>query len=124
MVQGQETGYKFSNANARRHILNLSYEEIWKTNKITVSKRLFGVSTSNINLKIGQWGCSWPIIKVRNIYKITSNKYKIKTNLVWYDEQQDTYTKVGEVNFSLKKKSNTYYGYIVKSLKIIKTSNF
>lgn len=125
MVEGETTGYKFSKASTRRHVLNLSFDEIYvrKVNENELSKRLFGVDTSNINLLMGQWGSSCPIIKAKNIFKLSSSKYKVKTNLVWYDQEKNTYTKVGEVDFTLKKKPNTYYGYIVKSLKITKTSN-
>lgn len=112
MIQGEETGYMFTNANARRHILNLSYDEIYKTNKTVISKRLFWRDTSNIEPTIGQWGLSYPLIKVKHIYKLSANKYKVKTNLVWCDTEYDTYTKVREVDFSLKKKANSYYGYI------------
>lgn len=123
MVEGETIGYKFSKASTRQHIIKLSWEEIEDQNisKNELSKRLFGVSTPNIKLLIGQWGSSGPIIKIKYIYKISSYKYKIKTNLVWYDPIENTKTKVGEVDFTLKKKQNTYYGYIVKSLNITKT---
>ena len=124
MIQGEETGYKFSNASERRHILNLNYDKIYETGKDIFSKRLFGVETSNITPKIGQWGTSYPVIKVKSIYKSSTGKYKINTNLVWHNSEYETNTKVGEVDFIIKKKPNSYYGYVVKSLKIIKTSNF
>ena len=73
---------------------------------------------------IGNWGLSWPVIRLKYIGRLSSNKYKIKTNLVWHDAEHDTNTKAGEVDFIIKKKPNSYYGYVVKSLKIIKTSNF
>ena len=57
MIQGEERGYKFSNASARQHILNLAYEEIYdqKIDEYELSKRLFGVKTSNVNPLIGNW---------------------------------------------------------------------
>ena len=126
MIQGEERGYKFSNASARQHILNLAYEEIYdqKIDEYELSKRLFGVKTSNVNPLIGNWGLSWPVIRLKYIDRLSSNKYKIKTSLVWHDAEHDTNTKAGEVVFTIKKKPNSYYGYVVKSLKIIKTSNF
>lgn len=125
MKKGRTKKYSFSKASDRRNILNLCYEEIYNqgVGERATSIRLFGKTTSNIDLLIGDWGCAWPEIKIKKIYKTSSYNYKIVANINWFEEEKNASKKIGSLRLYLKKDSNSYYGYIVKSMKLKKIAD-
>ena len=123
MKKGRTKKYDFSKASDRRNILNLCYEEIYSVGERVVSIRMFGENTNDIDLLVGDWGCSWPEIKINKIYKMSSNKYKVSANVNWYDESENSSKKIGKLRLYLKKDSNSYYGYIAKSMKLKKVAD-
>lgn len=125
MKKGRSKNFDFSKTSDRRKILNLCYEEIYDKaiNEYTLSMRMFDKNTSNIDLLIGDWGSSGPQIKIIKIYKISSNKYKVLSKINWYDSANISSKKIGTMRLYLTKNADSYYGYIVKSMKLKKTAN-
>lgn len=125
MKKGRTKNFDFSKTSDRRKILNLCYEEIYdKTiSKYTLSMRMFDKNTTGVHLLVGEWGSSGPQINIKNIYKISSNNLKVVASVNWYNSVNDSSKKIGAVRIYLKKNENTYYGYIVESMKLEKTAN-
>ncbi len=123
MKVGRTKKYDFSKASDRRNILNLCYDEIYSVGERVVSIRMFGKNTNDIELLMGDWGCSWPEIKINKIYKMSSNRYKIVANINWYDESENSSKKIGKLRLYLNKDTNSYYGYIAKSMKLEKVAD-
>ena len=122
MKKGRTKKYDFSKASDRRNILNLCYEEIYSVGERVVSIRMFGENTNNIDLLVGDWGVAGPIIVIKKIYKIDSKKYKVVANVNWYNSDDNSSKKIGRLRLYLKKDTNSYYGYIAKSMKLEKVS--
>lgn len=131
MKIGQKKKYDFSNASTRRRTILCDWKAFTHGSDIGItpnmwSKRVFGKSTSKINTQGGDWGESWPEIKVKKIYKLSSGKYKVKANVNWNelgDYGKMTVHKIGDLTINIKKKSKSYYGYVVKSMTLKKVAD-
>lgn len=123
MKIGRMKKYDFSKASDRRKILNLCYDEIYYVGERVVSIRVFGENTNDLELFIGDWGLAGPEIVIKKIYKIDSNKYKVVANVNWYNSDDGSSKKIGKLRLYLKKDTNSYYGYIAKSMKLEKVAD-
>ena len=128
MKIGQKKKYNFSKASTRRRTIERDFREFTSQSDIGIgpnamSKRVFGKSTSKINIQGFDWGDSWPTIEVKKIYKLSSEKYKVKANVNWNEYGKMTIHKIGDLTINLKKKSKSYYGYIVKSMTLKKVAD-
>ncbi len=128
MKVGQKKKYDFSKESIRRHTLNHCYKELYgelnagsSANKL--SKQIFGKGTSKIKFTIGDLGDGeYPEFKIQKIYKLSSQKYKINFNVIQFPPYvQAKYRKTGELSMVLKKKQDSLYGYIVKSMTLRRT---
>ncbi len=128
MKIGQKKKYNFSKASTRRRTIERDFREFTSQSDIGISpnamsKRVFGKSTSKINIQGFDWGDSWPTIEVKKIYKLSSGKYKVKADVNWNEYGKMTIHKIGDLTINLKKKSKSYYGYIVKSMTLKKVAD-
>lgn len=131
MKIGQKKKYDFSKASTRRRTILNDWIEFTSETDIGISpnemsKRVFGKGTSKINTLGGEWGCDWPTIKVKKIYKLSSGKYQVKADIdrnIEGSYGKMTVYKIGSVTINLKKKSKSYYGYIVKSMTLKKVAD-
>ncbi len=123
MKKGRTKKYDFSKESDRRNILNLCYDEIYSLGERVVSIRMFGENTNDIELLVGDWGTAGPEIIIKKIYKSNSNKYKVVANVNWYNTDDNSSKKIGSLRLYLKKDPNSYYGYIVQSMKLQKVAN-
>lgn len=132
MEIGQKKKYDFSEPSIRRYAISYSKNE-WNSqisagiDEKTLSRRIFGKSTTKVNFIEGDWGLGYPKIKIKKIYKLDSGKYTIKADVDWiveneYYEIEDSY-QIGELQINFKKKPKSYYGYIVKSMVLKKVSD-
>lgn len=132
MKIGQKKKYDFSKESTRRYALNRCFNEL--NSQIyagidvkTLSKQIFGKSTTKVSFIEGDWGLAGPKIKIKKIYKQTLGKYTVKADVDWVvkndfnNEIADSY-QIGEVEINFKKKPKSYYGYIVKSMILKKVS--
>lgn len=76
---------------------------------------IFGVKGVYVDRLSGDWGESYPDVKVTSISKKSGNKYSAKCDLRWIDYNSKV-KKVGNATFTLKKKSGARFGFVVKSL--------
>lgn len=76
---------------------------------------IFGIKGVNVDRHVGDWGVEYPIVKVTSVTKKSSTKYIAKCDLKWVNDYKGT-KKVGNATFTLKKKSKSKYGFVVKSL--------
>ena len=123
MKKGRTKKYDFSKVSDRRNILNLCYDEIYSVGERVISIRMFGKNTYDLELSIGDWGIAGPKIVIKKIYKINSNKYKVVANVNWYNSNNDSSKKIGKLRLYLNKDTNSYYGYIAKSMKLEKVAD-
>lgn len=132
MKIGQKKKYDFSKESTRRHTIYCDWAEFSSYTDIDVSpnemsKRVFGKKTSKIDTNGGEWGNGGPTIKIKKIYKLSSGKYKVKANVCWNVADSNgkvvNIYKIGDLTINLKKKSKSYYGYIVKSMTLKKVAD-
>lgn len=125
MQTGRTKSFDFSNKEDRKDILDLCYGEIFDktiTDRV-LSLRIFGKTTPQIKFLKGNWGIAWPNNKIRKIYKISSDKYKVVLNINWFNTETNISKRIGKAHLYLKKDPNSYYGYIVRSMKLKKIAN-
>lgn len=96
---------------------------LWYMNIKNASKKVFDIDDFHVQNKLGDWGEVAPYLSLNSISKISSKKYKAVFAVKWRDSVSQTSKKTGSATFTLKKKKGTYYGFIVKSVKIKKTSD-
>lgn len=85
----------------------------------TPAKRVFGIKAFYTTPVTGDWGSAGPNLAVKSMTKKSSARYTANGDVMWVSEV-DASKKLGTVTFTLKKKKNTYYGFVVKSVKIKK----
>ena len=122
MKVGKTKKYDFSKASARRYITNMCSSYFPKISANTVSKRLFGKSTSKLEAFVGDWGMAWPEIKIKKIYRLSTGTYRVDAHVLWHVQDVRRYT-VGTLKIYLRKKSHSHYGYIATSMTIKKVAN-
>lgn len=87
----------------------------------TVSKRLFGKTTSKVNnVFSGEWADLIPKMKVQKITSKGNGNYQIDATTYYYDWVTKKNKKVGTATFSVSANSNSSYGYVVKKLTLKK----
>lgn len=86
------------------------------------AKKVFDIDDFHVEPKLGDWGTAAPCLSLKSISKISARKYKAVFNVKWDNSMTRTTKKIGSATFTLKKKKGTYYGFIVKKVKISKTS--
>ena len=117
---GESELFDFSKKKSRQEAIMYTY---WKHGKLNasaqnkLSKQLFGVGITKIEQKIGDWGCSHPLLKISKIYKISAKQYQIKVNIYMEDDDGGR-EKMGKAAIFLKKSVKAKYGYYVKKIKI------
>ncbi len=132
MNTSQQKKYDFSKESTRRYALSRCFSELYSQiyagiDAKTLSRWIFGKSTTKVNFIEGDWGLSYPKIKIKKIYKRASGKYTVKADVDWIVENdnygiEDSY-QIGELKINFKKKPKSYYGYIVKSMALKKVSD-
>ena len=87
------------------------------------AKKVFDIDDWSVPTKEGDWGEVAPYLSLKSVKKISSKKYKAVFDIKWKDSVSGKSKKTGSAAFTLKMKKGTYYGFIVKSVKIKKTSD-
>lgn len=130
LKSNQAVTFDFSKVSKRRYILKwIGISGMPEDNTQSVSqlsKWLFGVNTSNVPRIDGEVGGSYPSIgmwdRLNGLYQVGKNKYKYTKTLYMINEEpgegSDT---IGFVEYTLKKKPGSHYGWIVKKAKVTKS---
>lgn len=122
--------FDFSKVSKRRYILKwigISGMPGDNTQSVSeLSKWLFGVNTSNVPRIDGEVGGSYPSIgmwdRLNGLYQVGKNKYKYTKTLYMINEESgDSPDTLGFVEYTLKKKPGSHYGWIVKKAKVTKS---
>lgn len=121
MKAGKTKTYDFSKASARRYVTNMCSAYYPRISANTVSKRLFGKSTSKLKEFLGDWGTAWPKIKVKKIYRLSSKKYRVDAQILWVEEDVGR-SQIGTLKVYLKKEPKSYYGYTMASMTLKNTA--
>lgn len=96
---------------------------LWYMGIKKAPQKVFGIDGWEVHKEVGDWGEQCPYIALKKITKVSSNKYYAKFDICWkFSGPFVKKEKNGEAKFLLKKKSNSYYGFIVKKVKIKKTA--
>lgn len=127
MYSGQTRTFDFSKVSTRRYFIKhyaLSRQLNYFLPNISaneVSKRYFGVGTSKVKLIEGEIGDSHPSIgygEYANLYK-NGSKYISEFGFYEIDDNNNySFDVTGTVTIIMKKKVNSYYGWVVKSIRL------
>ena len=120
---GERKTFYFSKESDRRKMLKYSY---WKHGELSfskqksLSKQLFGKSvTKKTKQLMGDWGLSWPVIKMTKIYKVSGSHYEVYAKM--YEEYESGKKQNrATLKFNFKKSSKAKYGYYITSMTIKK----
>ena len=96
---------------------------LWYMSIKDASEKVFDIDGFYVEPIEGDWGSAEPNLSLQSISKISSRKYKAVFNVKWRDCMSRTNKKIGTATFTLKKRKGTYYGFIVKKVKISKTND-
>lgn len=117
---GESKLFDFSKKKSRQEAIKFAY---WKHGKLNVSaqdklsKQLFGMGVTKIEQKIGDWGCSHPVLKISKIYKMSAKQYQIKLNIYMEDDDGGREEMETAIIF-VKKNMKAKYGYYVRKIKV------
>lgn len=129
MKSGQSANFNFSKVAKRRYILKwIGINGMPGDNTESVSELsqwLFGVKTSNVQRIDGDVGDTYPSIgmwdRMTGLYQVGKNKYKYTKTIYMCNADigmsDDT---LGFVEYTLKKKPKSHYGWIVTKAKVTK----
>ena len=70
----------------------------------------------------GDWGMSYQAIAFKKVKMISEDKYKATCEVKWNDNFNGKKWKIGTATFTFKKKDEAYYGFVLKSVTIKKTT--
>ena len=121
---GKSTTWKFQDWN--KEDLNYKYNMIVPLGYMSdenAAKRVFGISDFYVTPEVGDWGEAYTVVSLKSVSKKSSSKYVAVCDVKWVNEVENTTQKWGTATFTLKKKKGTYYGFVVKSVKIKKIKN-
>lgn len=96
---------------------------LWYMTIKNPAKKVFGLDNFSVETQQGDWGSIIPYLSLKSVKKVSSKKYTAVFNIKWKNCENNKKKTTGTATFTLKKKKGTYYGFIVKSVKIKKTSN-
>lgn len=68
--------------------------------------RIFGKITPQIKFLKGNWRTAGPIDKIRKIYKISSDEYKVELNVNLFDTGTNISKRIGQAHLYLKQDPN------------------
>lgn len=121
---GKTKNWKFQKWDTEDHTYDANMIiPLWYMNIEDPAKKVFDIDDWSVVKKEGDWGIVIPYLSLKSVKKLSSEKYKAVFNVKWKNSEKNKTKKTGTATFTLKKKSGTYYGFVVKSVKIKKTSN-
>ena len=124
----QKRTYDFSKNKARGIVASIPTDYVYDADTNSYhdtsfyAKHLFGKGASNApEVRIGDWGESWPELQIRNYKKIKNGKYRVDFTVKWKDIEGGNKT-IGYGNLYVKKKSGSKYGFVATKLVIKRNS--
>lgn len=117
---GQTKQLDFSKTSARKQLIRISYMDSYGKSQSSISKDLFGRSTPKVKPVIGEWGEDGPVLKNYRIYKKSNSTYTVKANVFMVGGNMNE--KDGNVNYTLKKKQGSRYGFVMKKMAVTRTN--
>ena len=124
MYTGQSVKFDFSKNSKRKYILKYlgvydrGYKELGGGSPNTISKRLFGAGTSGIKVVIGEVGDLYPAIGYGErlyVYKESNNKITVGFSIYTIEDGYAGSDTIGFVDYTIKRKPGSKYGWIIKS---------
>ena len=112
--------FDFSKKESRQRAIKFTYGNYGKLNRMAqnkLSRQLFGKGITAVTQILGEWGCSYPVLKISKIYKMSAKQFQIRIIIYMYDDDGG-HEKKGEAAILVKKNSKAKYGYHVEKIRI------